>query len=89
MRAAASGNFAAAETIFQKMVDEDPTSASAWSNLGNVRLSLGKAELAVEAFDKATSLAPNAPVPFLNRAIAKEALGMYELALADCEVAIR
>ena len=37
------------------------------SNLGNVALSTGRTAEALKDFDKAISLAPKAPVPYLNR----------------------
>eukprot|EP00891_Asterochloris_glomerata_P007688 jgi/Astpho2/7688/Aster-x0780 len=102
LRAATEGRFGEAETLFKVFLVGDPNSASAWSNLGNVHLSTGRAALALEDFDHAISLAPDAPVPFLNRALASEQLGVeaassgrqqeaqqhYKRAVADCQAAI-
>lgn len=72
LRAAVVGDLENAETLFSELLEEDPNSASVWSNRGSVRVSLKKFELAAEDFSKAIALAPEAPVPFLNRAISYE-----------------
>lgn len=93
----------AAERFFQTYLkQEDPNSASAYSNLGMTHLEMKKTSLAVEDFSKAIKLAPQAAVPLLNRAIAYEQLGVdaataghpdqartfYTSALEDCKRAI-
>lgn len=102
LRAATEGRLGEAERFFQIYLVEDPGSASAYSNLGNVHQQQGRPELAVEDYSKAVQLAPEAPVPYLNRAIAKESLGvaaaargdspaaqaLWRSALADCDAAI-
>ncbi|GAB4821919.1 hypothetical protein N2152v2_008965 [Parachlorella kessleri] len=108
--AATQGRFQEAERFFNIYLQEDPASASAWSNLGNVHLSqasgdrdAGRTSLAVSDYTKAIELAPEAPVPYLNRALAVEQLGvdraeegseraarqLWEGALADCDAAIQ
>jgi Flp pilus assembly protein TadD len=72
LRAAVVGDLENAENLFTEIIKEEPSSASGWSNRGSVRISLGKYELATEDFTKAIELAPEAPVPFLNRAISYE-----------------
>ncbi|XP_024534367.1 small glutamine-rich tetratricopeptide repeat-containing protein alpha-like isoform X1 [Selaginella moellendorffii] len=89
IRAAVSGDFDYAEALFSELLSEDDTNASVWSNRGNVRVSLKKYQQALEDYTKAVILAPGAPVPLLNRAIANEALGNYGDAIADCEAAIK
>ena len=101
LEAATSGRFTEAERLFQVFLQSEPDSASAWSNLGNVHLSQGKAAEAVANFDRAVALAPEAPVPLLNRGIAKEALAveagegsaawaeLLASALADCDAATK
>ena len=59
LKAATEGRFGEAETLFKVYLNGDPSSASAWSNLGNVHLSTGRAALALENFDHAISLAPD------------------------------
>lgn len=102
LEAATSGRFPEAEVIFGRLLSDDPSLASLWSNMGNVHLSMGRAAEAYEDFSRAISLAPSAPVPYLNRAIALEELGVHaeeagqagqardrwQAALADCEAAI-
>ncbi|DBA96166.1 hypothetical protein WJX77_001862 [Trebouxia sp. C0004] len=91
-----------AEKQFRIVLDEEPDSASAWSNLGNVHLSKGRPNEAFRDFSEAVRLAPTAPVPYLNRALAEEQLGVdadehnqhqeaqvqYSGAVKDCDLAI-
>ena len=72
LRAAVAGDLETAEKIFSELILEDPKSASVWSNRGSVRLSLRLYEEALSDLNKAVELAPEAPVPLLNRAIALE-----------------
>eukprot|EP00897_Mesotaenium_endlicherianum_P001483 jgi/Mesen1/1362/ME000013S00852 len=88
LRAAIAGDLGTAEALFTQLLAEEPHSASIWSNRGSVRLSMEKFEEATEDFGKAIALAPDASVPYLNRAIAFEALGRYKEAIQDCETAI-
>lgn len=88
LRAAVAGDLESAEKMFSELILEDPDNASVWSNRGSVRISLKLYEDARVDLTKAIQLAPEAPVPFLNRAIALEALGRYEEAIADCKTAI-
>eukprot|EP00850_Spirogloea_muscicola_P015337 SM000116S24258 [mRNA] locus=s116:317822:320083:- [translate_table: standard] len=88
LRAAVAGDLQSSESLFDKLVLDNPDSASIWSNRGSVRVQLGKYEAATEDFTRAIQLAPDAPVPYLNRAIAYEALGQFDEAIADCKSAI-
>ncbi|KAG2501266.1 hypothetical protein HYH03_001072 [Edaphochlamys debaryana] len=102
LEAATSGDYATAEEVFSRLLVADPTQASVWSNLGNVHMSLGRPQQAFEDYTHAVELAPYAPVPYLNRAIALEELGVqlsaqgqqaeagrrWGEALADCDAAI-
>ena len=56
--AANDGRFDDAERFFQIVLKADQESASAWSNLGNVHLSLGRPQDATQEFSKAIALAP-------------------------------
>jgi tetratricopeptide (TPR) repeat protein len=104
LEAANAGRLEAAERFFQTYIaQEDPNSASAYSNLGNVHLQQGRTQVAVQDFSQAIQFAPEAPVPHLNRAIAYEQLGVdaaeegdmegaslwWKRALDDCNDAIR
>jgi len=91
-----------AEKQFRIVLEQEPDSASAWSNLGNVHLSKGRPQEAYRDFTEAIRLAPTAPVPYLNRALAEEQLGVdaeqqdqhqhalsqYSSAVKDCNDAI-
>ena len=87
VEAADRGDFALAEQLFLQVVETDP-SASAYSNLGNVQNSLGNFADAERNLSEAVARAPDAPVPLLNRAVARQALGKLEEARADCTAAI-
>lgn len=56
--AANDGRFDDAERFFQIVLNDNHDSASAWSNLGNVHLSLGRPKDASQEFSKAIALAP-------------------------------
>jgi len=99
LEAATQGRLEAAERLFNVYLLEEPASASATSNLGNVHLQQGLPALAEADFTRAIELAPGAPVPYLNRAIAREQLGLdaadpaaaarlWAAAIADCDAAI-
>lgn len=82
LNAANERNWSAAERFFQTYLkQEDPNSASGYSNLGNVHLQQGKVELAIKDYDRALELAPEAAVPLLNRGLAYEQLGVQKEAL--------
>lgn len=88
LRAAVAGDLEGAEELFGRLIAEQPENASLWSNRGSVRVSLEKFEEAASDLSEAVKLAPLAPVPFLNRAIAFEALGRFQEAIDDCKAAI-
>jgi tetratricopeptide (TPR) repeat protein len=84
LEAANRGDLSAAERFFQIYIEkEDPASASARSNLGNVHLQQGRLAAAVADFDAAVERAPEAPVIRLNRCVAREALGVEAAAAGD------
>ncbi len=58
LMAANEGRFQDAERFFQIVLREDEGSASAWSNMGNVHLSLGRPQEAIKEFTQAIALAP-------------------------------
>lgn len=89
LQAATQGRYEEAERFFNIFLKEEPTSASAWSNLGNVHLSQGRTDRAVLDFTKAIELAPEAPVPYLNRAVALEQLGVDQEAAGNNQGALR
>lgn len=77
LNAANDRNWDAAERFFLTYLkQEDPNSASGYSNLGNVHLQQGKAEQAINDYNRALELAPGVSVPLLNRGLAYEQLGV-------------
>ena len=58
MLAATEHRWDDAEKQFRIVLDEEPDSASAWSNLGNVHLSKGRPNEAFRDFSEAVRLAP-------------------------------
>lgn len=101
--AANEGRLEVAERFFNLYLKEEPGSASGWSNLANIHLQFGQLPLAEEEFTKSIQLSNSlAPVPLLNRALARQAIGvqlrndgqiekskdMFEMALRDCEKSV-
>lgn len=83
LEAATQGRLEAAERFFQSYIaqcQDESEAASGYSNLGNVHLQMKKTDQAIADFSKAISLAEDAPVPRLNRAIAYEQLGLDMMA---------
>ena len=77
LNAANDRNWDAAERFFQTYLkQEDPKSASGYSNLGNVHLQQGKVQQAIRDYNMALELAPRSSVPLLNRGLAYEQLGV-------------
>ena len=58
MQAATEQRWEEAERFFQIVLKEEPDSASAFSNMGNVHLSQRRPEQAVADFSRAIQLAP-------------------------------
>ena len=58
MQAATEQRWEEAERFFQIVLKDEPESASAYSNIGNVHLSQRRPEQAVEDFSRAIQLAP-------------------------------
>lgn len=76
LRAATEGRWADAERLFQVVLAEEPELASVWSNIGNVHLEQGRLQDALRDYSRAVELAPKAPVPYVNRALAHESLAL-------------
>lgn len=77
------GDFATAETVWSKLLDQLPQEPAIWSNRGNARVSQNKLEAAIADYEKAIELAPAAPDPYLNRGAALEGLGRWQDAITD------
>lgn len=58
IRAATEQRWGEAERFFQIVLQQEPNSASVYSNLGNVHLSQGHPEAAVLDFTRAIEIAP-------------------------------
>ncbi|APD48161.1 tetratricopeptide repeat protein [Synechococcus sp. CS-602] len=83
LNASREGRFGDALPLWDRVLEQAPNDASAWSNRGNVQLALGRPEAAIADQAKAMELEPGSLDPHLNRGIAEEALGQWELAEAD------
>jgi hypothetical protein len=55
-----SGQYALAAHAYREVLQTDPHSVLAWTNLGNAEMQLGRRDAAEEAFRKALTLDPNA-----------------------------
>ncbi|MFB2935741.1 tetratricopeptide repeat protein [Aerosakkonemataceae cyanobacterium BLCC-F154] len=77
------GDYEAAETYWNELVEMFPDNPALWSNLGNSKAGQNKLEEAIADYNKAMKLAPDAPDPYLNRGLALEGLGKFEEAIAD------
>ncbi len=77
------GSYAEAEAIWTKILESFPYNAEIWSNRGNARASQMKLEEALEDYEQAIALAPDAPDPYLNRGATLENMGQWEAAIAD------
>ncbi len=77
------GNFIQAEKDWKLYLNEYPNDAAALSNEGNVLLTLGDPQGAIEYQTKAIEISPEDLDPYINRGIAKEALQLWEEASED------
>lgn len=78
---AAAGDFAAAEAMFSRIVDERPNAGQALHLLGQVRLKLGRFVEAREPLERAAKFLPREPAAQTNLAGCLIQLGHYEAAL--------
>ncbi|MEM9772723.1 MAG: tetratricopeptide repeat protein [Cyanobacteria bacterium P01_D01_bin.73] len=77
------GNYEEAEAVWTRILKSFPYNAEIWSNRGNARASQMKLNEAIEDYEQAIALAPDAPDPYLNRGAALENMGQWEAAIAD------
>tara|TARA_Y100001968_G_C19426486_1_gene754653 strand:+ start:633 stop:1445 length:813 start_codon:yes stop_codon:yes gene_type:complete len=80
-----NGDFDAAISTWNYLLEQTPDDAAALSNRGNVRLALGDPQGAIEDQTQAILLLPLEADPRLNRGIAEELLGKWEDAKKDYE----
>lgn len=78
-----AGDLEGAEKYWTLFLEQVPDNAAAWSNRGNVKVSLNKLEEAIADYNQAIALAPDAPDPYLNRGTAYEGLKRWDDAIAD------
>lgn len=82
------GNFEKAQTIFEGLVELDPTSADAQSSLGAVYTQTYQNDAALEHLNKAIEIDPNQIAPYVNRAEVYIRQQKIEEAVADLKRAI-
>ena len=78
-----SGKFNLALQEWNRYLNSYPNDAAGLSNRGNVKLVIGDVEGSIDDQDKAISLNPSEIDPYINRGIAKEALGLWSQAKKD------
>jgi len=77
------GKFNQAESLWSLLLARDPENPALWTNRGNARVSQHHLALALDDFNQAVTLAPEALDPYLNRGVAYEGLGEWQAALQD------
>ena len=82
------GKFNLALQEWDHYLDSYPNDAAGLSNRGNVRLVVGDIEGSIDDQNKAISLNPSEIDPYINRGIAKEALGWWSEAKKDYKFVI-
>lgn len=83
-----AGRLAEAESGYRGAIADDPDDANAWYLLGIALRQGGRAGESLGAFDTALRLAPNAPEPLFNRAVAALALDRRDEAERDLRDAL-
>ena len=78
-----AGRFGEALPLWNRVLEQAPRDAAAWSNRGNVQLALGDPLAAIADQDHSLLLEPDNADPHLNRGTAEEALGRWDAAAAD------
>ena len=78
-----SGKFNVAIEKWNRYLENFPDDPAALSNRGNVKLVIGDVEGSIKDQDKAINLNPDEVDPYINRGIAEEALGLWQLAKKD------
>lgn len=83
LEASRAGRFDLALPLWNRLLEQAPKDAAAWSNRGNVQLALGDPLAAIADQDHSLLLEPDNADPHLNRGTAEEALGRWDAAAAD------
>lgn len=84
-----AGNYKQAEKIYIQLVEQDPTNAIAYKNLGNALFNQGKLDDAIAYYQQGLALEPNDAVTYYHLGIAfhqqdklEEAIAYYQQSLA-------
>lgn len=80
---ARAGNLAAAESLLVRASELSPADPAIWLNLGIYRASQKKYREGAEAFEKASTLAPAWPKPYINAGRVFDLLGDRERAIRN------
>jgi len=83
-----SGDLAKADEALTKAIQADPTNAAAWTARGIVRARSDRPLEALQAFERASRLAPLRHEPLFNMGTVFESLGRYEQAVRSYEQAL-
>lgn len=83
LEASRAGRFDLALPLWNRVLDQAPNDAAAWSNRGNVQLALGDPLAAIADQEHSLLLEPDNADAHLNRGTAEEALGRWDEAAAD------
>ena len=73
-----TGQFSAAASACDALIEIEPNNADAFGLRGLIALQLGDSAAALVALDRAVELRPNAPALFLHRGIALRAVSGRE-----------
>ncbi len=84
-----NGDFIQAEKDWSTYLNVNPDDAAALSNRGNIRLSLGNPQGAIEDKTKAIEISPEELDPYINRGIAEESLNLWEDASNDYKYVLK
>lgn len=74
-------------TTLQQLLAQDPKSARAWVQLGNLYFDTNQAQRSIDAYARALELEPANPDVLTDQGVMYRAVGAYDKALADFEKA--
>lgn len=88
LTSAKQGRYEDAIALFDQLIEQDPNSASHYSNRGLMHFHNGQLERALADYNQAIQLDPQLAKVYNNRANCYAALGNRDAAIADYEIAI-